>query len=392
MQSRQISARYRARQLPGTPKLIAENILAWKPDLVFAHHGRAASHGMFLRKFRERHVKTAVYLCDEPYESGETCRYSPAFDFVFTMDPETVEAHRLSRLNRSPSVFYLPPAVDVDHFKRKGYTGRSVPALFLGNASLTPRPKYLKPIEKLIERSQILYWSATNKTHDRWIPMSKHPELFASCLVGLNVHRSPWIDEKCFKGRVLARPPGMGVPAGLTMNRARPAEWGTGMWNDGNLPAAHVNPRFLEMAACGTLVVNDDSRSELARLFPMAPQAEDPEHFYELVRYYIDHPDEAQEIGRACSFLISKRHTYRHRAAEVLIRAGFKELGAEDLLSCLGQPQDYLTRQPCELRRDSSSSEQTGRSERWSPAFGMSSMAMFGKPSEATSIDAPPLW
>ena len=48
----------------------------------------------------------------------------------------------------------------------------------------------------------------------------------------------------------------------------------------------------------------------------MAPQAEDPEHFYELVRYYLDHLDEAEEIGRACSFLISSRHSYRHRAAE----------------------------------------------------------------------------
>jgi hypothetical protein len=184
----------------------------------------------------------------------------------------------------------------------------------------------------------------------------------------------------------------MQIPAGIQLHQARPKEWGTGFWNEGNLPAAHINPRFLEMAACGTLVVSDDTRSELERLFPMVPRAADPEHFYELVRYYIDHIDEAEAIGKACSSLISERHSYRHRAAEVLIRAGFKELGAEDLRSCLGPPQVYLSRQPSGPQKAISSSEQTGSSERWSPASGMSSMHLSGRLSDAVSIDAPPLW
>src|SRR5690606_20416213 len=109
----------------------------------------------------------------------------------------------------------------------------------------------------------------------------------------------------------------------------------------------HLNPRFFEMASCGTLVVSDDHRSELARMFPMAPRAESPEHFFELVSYYIDHPHEAEEIGRACSTLVSRRHSYAHRAAEVLIRAGFKGLLPDSQLSFLGEPEAWLSPQDC---------------------------------------------
>lgn len=383
---------YRSRTMPGTPKLMAENIAQWKPDLVFCHQGRSASNAQFIQTLRRHGLKLAVYLCDEPYETGDTAIYSPSFDYVFSMEPSTVEAHRRSRVNRPPVCFYLPAAVNTDEFKPLPYAGRAVPALFLGNASLTPRPKYLKPIEKLIDRAKIMYWKPPRKDSAAWVPLTKHPEVYGSCVVGLNVHRSPWISEPEYRSRVIHRKPHLRVPAGIKLITERPKEWGTGFWNDGNFDADHINPRFLEMAACGTLVVSDASRSELARLFPMAPRAEDPEHFYELVRYYIDHSDEAEEIGRACSSLISKRHSYRHRAAEVLIRAGFREQGAEDLRLCLGPPEDYLTPQPSELLKARSSSEPTGSSERWSPQSGMSSMGLSGKASESCSIDVPLLW
>lgn len=376
----------------GTAKMIAEMIVKWRPDLVFTHHGRAASNAQFMDKLKRHSIKTAVYLCDEPYESGETCRYSPSFDYVFTMDPETVEPHRLSRLNRTPTVFYMPPAVDTSFFKPTPYSKRSIPALFLGNASLEPRRRYLEPVNRMIDGVDIRFWGSVSKNHPKWVPLRKHPELYSRCLVGLNVHRSPWISKECFVGRVIGRPPSLKIPAGLDVKHQRPKEWGTGFWNDANLPAAHVNPRFMEMAACGTLVVNDDSRSELERLFPIAPRAESPEHFYELVRYYIDHRNEAEEIGQECFNLISRRHSYRHRAAEVLIRAGFKELGAEDLRSYLGAPQDYLSLQPCDLPKGTSSSEPTGPSERWSPQYGKSLIRKSGSLKEATSIDALPLW
>lgn len=382
--------------MPGTAKGLAQTIAGWGAHIVFCHHGRAGSHPEFLTSLRRAGVKSVVYLCDEPYESGETTKYSPRFDFVFTMDPCTVEAHRLSR-SRRDNVYYLPPGVDTTHFAYRPYFDkdgllmRDIPAFFLGNANLIPRKGWLEPIDRLVDGADIRFFETVGKGHKKWIALDKHPKFYANCVVGLNVHRSPTITRECFKKRVLSRG-NDAVPKGITLCSQMPRQEGTGFWNEGNLPGAHVNPRFLEMAACGTLVVSDDHRSELARMFPMAPRAESPEHFYELVSYYVNHPREAEAIGQACSMQILRRHTYAHRAAEVLIRAGFKASLKDNQLSFLGPPEDWLSPQDCGPLGVESFSALTGPSERWSPQLGMSLTKVSGRASEATSLDVPTPW
>lgn len=380
---------------------LAENILKWKPDLVWCHHGRAAGNESFLSQFKRRGIPTAVYLCDEPYEVGETARYSPRFDFVFTMDPCTVSAHLESRSQpQRRGVFYLPACVDDDLFKLVGYSNRTVPAFFLGNPVLKPREPYLRAIEKLVDGADIRYWprpkagrrSVVAKGNPDWIPWNRHPEFYASCVVGLNIHRAPEITAECFKARVERRPHSMTVPTGISLCASMPTVEGTGFWNDANLPAAHVNPRFFEMAACGTLVVSDDSRSELRRMFPMAPRAADVDHFVELVLYYIAHQNEAEEIGNACSRQVSRRHTYRHRAAEVLMRVGLMESLQDEKRSSLGEPAGWLSPQDLQQLVVSSPLAPTGPSERWSPASGLSWTRGSGSAKDLSSLDAPVPW
>jgi hypothetical protein len=381
-------------------KPLGDMIANWGPDIVFAHHGRAASNPMFLDRLRARGIKVATYLCDEPYETGETALYSPSFDLVFTMDPCTVEAHRRSRADRK-GVFYLPPGVHTDHFKPRpyfdedGHQVRELSALFIGNGTLVPRLDYFEPVNRIVAGACFQYLrKAVSKAHKReWIPYYKHPHWYSNCRVGLNVHRAPWITKECFRDRVTNRYASAPVPAGFKIPHTPPPQgWGTGFWNDGNLPAAHINPRFLEMAACGTLVVSDNHRSELARMFPGAPQASDPDHYLELVLYYLEHPEEAEAIGEKCSYLISKRHSYKHRAAEVLVRAGLQDSLPAAQFSSLGLPEDWLTLQDLPSLGINSSSEPTGPSERWSPRFGMSWTERSMMPSDMQSVDAPTPW
>ena len=367
-------------------KGLADQISAWNPDLVWCHHGRAAAADGFIDYLRRRGTGiVAVYLCDEPYECGETLLYSKLFDYVFTLDPCTIAAHQAARGNVGEHVFYLPAAANTEHFRPLPYEPRTLPILFLGNAELTPRPQWLDPVEQAIPGSKILYRSEVRlgrrvpvaKGAETWIPYQDHPALYGSCVVGLNVHRAPWITQECLQTRVINRPNTKPVPGGAQLCK-QATEFGTGFWNDLNLPAAHINPRFFEMSACGTLVVSDDSRFELARMFPMAPRAATPERFLELATYYLEHRDEAEMIGATCSMLVSRRHSFRHRAAEVLVRAGLRD-AAQVAQSCfLGPPEDWLTTQQFEWLKGASRLDLTGPFDTWSPALGMSLTQTFG--------------
>ena len=380
------------------PKSLGKTIARMHPHIVLFHHGRMGSVDAFLAEIRKGGGRTAVYLCDEPYETGETACYSPKYDYVFTMDPCTMEVHRLSRQNRR-NVFYLPPAANVRRFQYKPYFKdgrliRGTPAFFLGNATLIPRDKWLRPIHRTVDRADIRFWRPTGKGHKDWIPLEAHAHHYSNCVVGLNVHRAPWMDKKCYLTRVKRRPRGIATPpAGLQIHTGSPKQgWGTGFWNEGNLPAAHWNPRFIEMGACGTLVVSDNHRTEMQREFPYVPQAEDPAHFLELVDYYIRHPGRAEEIGKACSRHILARHTYPHRAAEILIRMGFEASLPASVVSCLGRPQDWLTPQDFELLTAKSFSGQTGLSERWTPPSGSSSIRTCISQSATDSTEPPTPW
>ncbi len=348
-------------------KVLAQQVLSLKPDLVWCYHGRAASVGSFVDTIRQHGVRTAVFLPDEPYEVGESARFSPKFDFVFSLDACTVEAHLRSRpLARQSDVFYLPPCADTARFRPPPHDAdRTTPALFLGNPMLVPRETWLRAVERAVPGTRILSWPVKGRPLAKgmpgWISDREHPALYSSCKVGLNIHRDPRITRECYKKRVLARQASYTVPAGLKLWHKMPADDGTGFWNDANLPASHVNPRFFEMAACGTLVVNDNHRSELGRMFPMVPQAKSADEFVSEVRYYLERPDQAAEIARQCSDLISKRHTYLHRAAEVLIRTGCRTLVPEGRLSSLGEQAEWLTPQDLPLPVATSSSVPTGR-------------------------------
>jgi hypothetical protein len=376
------------------PKLMAQEIAKWGPDLLFAHHGRAAANKTFQEYMRHRRIQTACYLCDEPYEVGETARWSPAFNLVFTLDPCTIDIHHAAR-GMDRDVWYLPPGVNTDHFKYVPYEKRKnpCPALFLGNASLVPRKDYLEQVEREIKGTRILYWQPTGKEkkdQKRWIPLRDHPVLYSSCLVGLNVHRDPAITQQCYRDRVMlkkTRP-----VQGVVKCKAPPLRWGTGFWNDCNAPSAHVNPRLFEMAAVGTCVISDADRPELARMFPMAPRARTPDEYLDYVKFFVENPERAEAIGRECSNLISKRHTYVHRAAEILIRAGLMDAAEVAKSMSWAEPEEWLTRQDFDAQGVVQSLVPTGLYEHFDPRSGSAATSMSGKPSGNDSLDLNVPW
>lgn len=371
---------------------IADNIKQHRPDLVWCYHGRAAGNSSFIQPFRTAGIRTATYLPDEPYECGESSKFSPLFDYVFTMDFCTIEIHEQARqAPHRKRTFYLPPCADVNQFRYKDYSKRTVPAFFLGNPTLIPREQYLRAVEKLVEGADIRFWPTkgipVTKLDKKWVRQEDHPLYYSSCIVGLNVHRAPGITKECYNRRVAHS-----KPRHTTLPSAPPKHDGTGFWNDFDAPASHVNPRFFEMAACGTLVVSDNDRLELQRMFPYAPRARTPEEYVAFVLHYLNHKDEAETIGQACYYEISKRHTFRHRAAEVMMRVGLMDRLPENQLSYLGEPKVWLSPQDLPLPKGKSSSERTGLCDSWNPQSGLSLTRTSGSPSHRDSLDAPIPW
>jgi len=354
---------YSARNWGDLPRGFARQILEWKPDLVWVHHGRYGIH--ISQYIQEAGVPIACYLCDEPYETGETMLYAPRYTHVFTMDHCTIPLHKGMRGN--DSVFYLLPGVNTDRFSPgKHQRGYGPDGVFLGNASLVPRPWFFRHLESATNGKAslgIYYWNTVNKQHPGWIGLDKYPALLSSAKIGLNVHRSPIITEDCYKRRVMSgRNARTVLPEGFKFCSKEPKEWGTGFWNDLDLPASHINPRFFETGALGVFQISDSNRSELARLFPDSVVASNPEEFVEKFFYFLDHPEEREERAKQCCDLILSRHTYKHRCAEILLRVGLWESIPESLSSSLGLQGDWTHTQSFQSSPETSSSEPTGHS------------------------------
>jgi len=386
---------YSAKGWGGMGRGIAKEMAQWGADLVFVHHGRWGVP--LLDVLNSAGIRSAVYLCDEPYECGETVKYAKHYTHVFTMDPCTLDLHR--RVRGDANVHYLPPAANTDRFHPGLFApDTGVDGLFLGNASLTPRPDYFHPLEAVgKERGldiSIRYWTSTTKHSPNWIPLERYPELYARAKIGLNVHRLPWIDEQCWRTRVQSGRSGMKVvlPPGIRITDKPPARWGTGFWNDFNMPGSHVNPRFFELAAMGTFQISDNDRSELARMFPEAIRCSTPEEFLDRFFFYLDHPKERREIAHACCQKVLTSHTYRHRAAEALVRAGLWESTPEPACSSLGEPREWMTPQECPRFEDRSCSAPTGPSSSCpTPPISRSSMPWSGGTNRVVSRTLRPL-
>jgi len=124
----------------------------------------------------------------------------------------------------------------------------------------------------------------------------------------------------------------------------------------------------------------------------MAPRAIDSTQFLTLVNYYLERPQEAKEIGDACSAEILKRHTYRHRAAEILIRVGLKGITVDKLSTSLGAPEEWLTIQDFNELGINQLSAQTGAYGPFTPHIGKSSISPSGTAKSATSLGSAFPW
>lgn len=255
---------------------LPEKVAAFAPDLLFVVHGRR-----FVQRWGHRfaHLRSAVWLVDEPYEVDDTAAWSHHFGTVFVNDPATLARHRHAH--------YLPTAYDPVLCRDDGDAGREHRVGFVGG----PSPTRERLLCTLAEAGALGYvvggpWRDARLRRLALAPYLPHPEVAA-------LYRRTRVVVNVFRDRH--------------------------HFNAAALPAQAMNPRIYEALACGALVVSE-RRTEIAEVFPQLPQFDAPGQAVQQVLQLLADDGERRRRLADCQDRLAA-HRYQDRLARALALA-----------------------------------------------------------------------
>jgi len=262
---------------PG-PEAFAE-----KADLFFAVHGVAIPQDV-IREYRAQGVITGVYLLDEPYEIDRTVQWSRHYDYVFSVDQITVPVHQ-----KQTKAVFLPLGFSDAIFGVEGPKIQS-DILVLGSA-YKAREIYLAALRDNFG-SKVTWvgpgwksFSAAGVHHENYVNPADCARLYRGAKLVINIHRdSTWSHF--------------------------------GELNKSDLVATHLNPRFWEGSACGSLQLVS-YRKDLEVFAPHAASFDTKDVFLELVEKYL-YDDESREHRAQDVTKAIEPHTYTNRVIKII--------------------------------------------------------------------------
>lgn len=252
-------------------------------DLFFAVHGFGIPEAI-ISEYKKSHVMTGVYLLDEPYEIDRTVQWARHYDHVFSVDRVTVPVH-----SAYTNASFLPLAYSDAIFSPKGDRVES-DILVLGSPYKAREP-YLAALRA--EFGSRVTWVGPG--WKSFSPQGVHHDMYVS----------PMDCARFYRG------------AELVINIHRDSTWSHfGDLNQSGLKATHLNPRFWEGVACGSLQLTS-YREDLTQFAPDAPSFDSVDGFLELVGGYLSDDQLRRERALVTSTDIQE-HTYVRRAAQVM--------------------------------------------------------------------------
>jgi spore maturation protein CgeB len=241
--------------------------------------------------------KVCILYTESPYDDewqAETARHA---DLCFTNERSSVPVLRAV----NPHTYYLPHAMDPARHRPDGPTPEGAPAhdvVFVGTGFIE-RIRTLEAVDWTgIDFGLYGTWPLVGPRHRlrQWMRGGKKPNeagnvhnesvaaLYRRAAIGLNLHRTS---------------KGYGEDAEQITH------------------AESVNPRAIELAACGAFMISD-YRAEGAELFgDLVPTFRTPQELTELLRYYLAHPEEREAKRRALPACVAGR-TFENNARMVL--------------------------------------------------------------------------
>lgn len=265
------------------------------PDLVFVLDGMDLPVEQ-VDAVRALGIRTALWITDDPYYTDMMSSIVTHYDYVFTLEANSVEYYRSLGAN----VHFLPFGVYHGHFRplhtpakvRRGIS-------FIGSAYWN-RIRMIEPIlPELMKRGLVL-------TGLWWERLSQYPQYAHQ--IELNRWMDPYETSEVYNG------------SKIVINLHRGHEDESSNQNRINIPARSPNPRTFEICACGTLQLTD-VRSDISQFYTPGAEIEtysSPDEMLAKIDYYLSHEQERREIALRALARTMREHTYAHRLNQAL--------------------------------------------------------------------------
>lgn len=247
--------------------------------------------GMYLREtamvlLRKAGIPTAILLSESPYDDAQQAQYGRWADVVFTNERSSVPY--LSRFCRT--VKYLPHAYDPARHRPDLPLDEGVPAhdvVFVGTGFRERRDLLAAVDWSGIDLGLYGQWDRPGKlkpyVRGGIVPNERAAMLYRRAKIGLNLYRT----SKGWDGA------------------------------DHIDHAESLNPRAVELAACGVFTISDH-RAEVAEVFDgFVPTFADAAELQRLVRYWLDRDEPRRRVAAVNPQLV--RHlTFEARARDMV--------------------------------------------------------------------------
>lgn len=280
-----------------SPKAALQPILdRMKPDLVIVLEGMEFPLEA-LNQIRERGIRTAIWLTDDPYYTDITGKLAPYYEHVFTLELSCLDFYRQMGCRQ---VQYLPLGVNPSAFFPRPVTGaRRLDASFIGTGYWNRIAFFNRIFPSLLPRKVLIsgWWWDRLKRYRRyrgriqlgkWMGPEETSEYYCASQIVINLHRAH--DDESYNS------------------------------NSRKIPALSVNPRTFEIAACGAFQLSDE-RADLMNLFTPGEEMitySSPEDFLAKLHYYLSHPEERSGIAIRAMQRTLREHTYEARLQKLL--------------------------------------------------------------------------
>ncbi|MCE5170166.1 glycosyltransferase [Paenibacillus profundus] len=274
---------------------VAATAVQLRPDLVVALDGMDFPAEQ-VDEIRAHGIRTALWITDDPYYTSMMADIVTHYDYVFTLEANSVPFYQGIGAN----AHYLPFAAFPGQFRPiKTRSPLRQNLTFIGSAYWN-RVKSIEPIlPQLMKRNIVisgLWWDRLSEfrkyAHQiqlgRWMDPQETAASYNGTKIVINMHRAHDDDS---------------------VNQ-----------NSANITAASPNPRTFEICSCGTLQLTD-VRDDLARFYTPGEEIEtysSPEEMLDKIDYYLSHEQERREIALRGLARTLRDHTYANRLNQML--------------------------------------------------------------------------